>query len=212
MFNKLFGKPLIMTLIFLLTILTVTPSLASASSNEGLKGNSNQVESIWLDQLKDIGYSEVEVEKLVEEVNAIKDYFKVDQNNIYFDAENARKNGVNEELVSRTESDMNRLSQVSTNQISALASCAGITGYYGPQDLILLDNCVVNNITYWIGYGANLTTIAGILLSGAGVPAGVGVGVAGVLINMGAQAIDNKNRGYGIAILLRGTGTSVVAQ
>ncbi|WP_106495647.1 hypothetical protein [Lentibacillus sp. Marseille-P4043] len=212
MVKNLFGKSFSLVLIFSLTLLTVGPGIASAASKQNLEESTNESESLWLNDLKDSGYySEQEIDEMVAEVEEIKGYFKKDNyDNIYFDADSARKNGVDEELILRTKEDMNKLK--TDKKVSTLASCAGSMGYYPTQDIIFIDDCSTDDLTYWIGQGASVVTIAGLLTSLVNPPAGAAVGIAGVLINMGVSSIDHMNRGYGIAILLRGDDTRVVAQ
>lgn len=209
-------KSLSLMLIFSLVVLTVVPNFASAATNEGSKGDANNLESPWLNSLKDLGYSDEEIEKLMVEVEAINDYFEVDNNNnVTFNADDARKNGVDEQLVLRTEKDMEKINsngKVTVDSIAKLDSCPGLTAYYGPQDALFLSDCAVDDITYWIGYGSNLTTIAGVLTTVAKIPGGPALTIAGVLVNMGVAAINHKNKGRGLVIFLRGGSTRVVAQ
>lgn len=160
------------------------------------KHTDKEIFNMTIETLKGYGYTEDEVRKMVEDVSQIKDYFTIDSNNAAsFDAESALEEGVDRELVLRTQKDMEKL-----DGINLLSSCSGISGWYAPQEIIFFDSCQTSNIIYSIETTGNITTIAGLIIAYFAPPAGIAVGIAGVLLNQGAAYLNHINRGYGIAV------------
>lgn len=131
----------------------------------------------------------------------IRPYFTDNDGQISFDTDAARKNGVSEGLIKRTEADLsqvNRYLNVSTN--SELAACNGLN-YWG-YPYLYLDSCTANKVAAALTAGASLSTLIGLLPGGT--PLAVTLAVLG---GVGAAAISYANsEGNGVKILLALTG------
>lgn len=196
--------------IILIFSITTTPISAKTQLTNGIKSEKLKQSDIKVGEiqtLKELGYSEEEIEQAIEDSEEIGKYIEIDQDfNFYFNEDEAIESGVNKQLVEETKKDIEKTREQtikSNKDIEVQALCKGTTAYYAPQMMTLLDNCVTNSITTAIAGGALLTTIAGMLIAaipGAGF-AGAQIGIAGALIGYGAYLIDSKNDGAGIFII-----------
>ncbi|MGP4107757.1 hypothetical protein [Virgibacillus sp. L01] len=86
-----------------------------------------------------------------------------------------------------------------------LQSCPGISGYYLGQNILFLDNCITKDIIWFLLEGAAYYSIMGLLASTFVMPAGITVGVAGILVGLGAGYLSLYNRGYGYSVFVTRT-------
>lgn len=227
-----FSRKLNILVVLLLAFSLFLPSIAGASSltsgtedspylNEGSININTELQEeyteeeildISIDVLKNNGYSEEEVEVMLKELEEIQDYFVRNANDsVFFDSEKAIKDGVNQELVARTEADMATLGGVDGG-VSLLDSCPGASGWVATKKIIFFDSCQTNTLVYALSSGSNIVTIAGIITGFAAPPVGVPIAVAGVLINQGSSYINYKDRGYGIAVFYNRTPIEIHGQ
>jgi len=211
------NKKMKFLVILVLTISLISPSLTNASSlikesnefqylneetldihtNGSQEYSDEEILNMSIEILKNNGYSKKEIDVMLEEVVEIQDYFVFNENsNIFFDSDQAIKEGVDKELVLRTKADMEMLGE----EINLLASCPGISGWYEAQSVFFFDSCQTSEMVYWITTGANLSTIAGLITAYFNPAAGLPVAIAGVLINQGAAYINRIDRGYGFSV------------
>ncbi|AXI09301.1 hypothetical protein CUC15_10370 [Oceanobacillus zhaokaii] len=148
--------------------------------------------NLSIETLKQLGYSEHEIEVMFKEIE------EIENNSVSFDSEKATKDGVDKNLVARTEADIEKIE----GNARLFYNCPGYNTINFSLSIIFFDNCVTN-ITYAISTGATAVSLVGVMLAylKPKTPGyGTALAVAGLLINQGAMKIQWKNRGYGIAV------------
>lgn len=201
--NKLLGKKVISFVAFLMVFSFTAPSYAAASGTDN-DVSGEGLEELGIEMLKQEGYSQEEIDQAFKDAKTISKYIETDDElNITFDKEAALEDGINPALVSQTKSDMDIAQSNKVDNKGELQVCKGDTGYYGPQRMYMLDNCVTNTIIGALAGGATLAGIAGLLISLAVAPAGVAFGAAGLIMGLGATLLGLYNNGAGVYVIDR---------
>lgn len=148
--------------------------------------------------------------KILKNIKQTKDYFERKANGeLFFDAVGAKKAGVDKKVISKIQNDLKRLEEFkknkqSTDRVTTMADCPGITHLDFYYDVYFFDNCITKDTIFLIQIEAGAVTIAGALMSAPLLPFGTAMTITGVLMGIGAAYLSWLNEGRGIYIDLIG--------